>query len=329
MVLARGSWATRFGRSATHTFSVVNENVQFSSIPSTLVKAEGRAGSMRFNLTWLSLHTTVNMIVVLRNLDNPRGYLRSATLVSSGARLEHLPPSGTDVEVEIVVGSWTETGTNYSIEVHITTASWNDRFASTGQRSLIVLNEFLTVDPIQPVVVQAPGQPGFLPISLTYATNTPISVVVVVRHPSDSGNYISRVTQTTGNGVVGLPSAGQLDLRVQLGGWTTARPGYIVQVILTRGTWASRFVRSPSQIFDLVTAPGAFGGSAASVQSTETQAPNDGTFTSFIVVAAIALTMFVGTVFVAVRRQRRKMTTKVDDMHTLSLDRTHTRETHM
>jgi hypothetical protein len=325
VVLAQDSWASRFVSSTTHRFAVVNEYVQFDAIPRTLLKIGGSHGVLRFSLSWLTLNPTVNMIITLRNLDNPsRGYVRGATVAGTGAELTNLPAVGNAIEMDVVVGSWAETGSAYLIEVHMTTGSWGQRFASTGQQDLSVLNEVLHVDPVPTTLLQLAGQPAMLSVTATYTSGTVVSVVVLVRHESDNRKYARRVTQTNGNGLTNLAPSGRLDLRVQLGGWASARSGYTVEVLLTRGTWDSRFLRSTRQTFAIEIATEAASGHLA-VGATQ-EASNDDALdantspiSTLLVVAAAAVALLVGTATVAMVRRRFSAKREAIGVHRLSI----------
>ena len=64
--------------------------------------------------------------------------------------------------------------------------------------------------------------------------------------------YVWRATLAGGGALDNLRPSGVVDVVVQLGSWATPLAGYVVEAVLTRGSWGTLFMRSTPQRFDIV-----------------------------------------------------------------------------
>lgn len=240
--------------SATPTASI---NAVFVAVQSSgqVVKQQGESTVLPIRISYNAGdigETGVRIIVSVQHPDpSYRNVYTSAVLATSGANLWAQPQAANDVAVNISFGSWTKPSDEYVLRVHLTTAGWRERFASSSPVLLSIVQERVLIEAIAQRIVKARNRSVSFEVGVRYETMrfSSVHVLLVVKDSSGQGGYLTRATlknSSTTSSLSRLHPSGSIMLVGTLGSWTPTANEYTVTALISEPGlgWRGRFLAS-------------------------------------------------------------------------------------
>lgn len=228
------------------------------------MKERGHSAVLELSVIYNTFNFTHSsrIFITVRNpaITSSLNFVLSELRRDNGGQLSNLPSESAigGLQVDLRLGSWATTSTEYEVVAYLSTGDWSERVARSIPTRMAIEEEYAELS-VPPAVHKAPGRGVVFSTTLSYSTGVRVSNVqafFVVRNLDDSRGFSTTVVLgDSGQPLINLPRAvTNATVNISLGSWSIVSSRYTVYVALStmNGGWSGRFLTSATSNFAVV-----------------------------------------------------------------------------